>query len=193
MNWWFSVGVPVLVAFLTVLASEPVKMWLYRNKHVDQRRYEVQVDRIPKLVEALGWVGSACELGSGTGWFKEDAKPFDYVDLAGRKIIEAINLGVASAYLFPANWKTEISTTAEELRGVYNEVITEKNYGGQGGARLDKPNPTISSLLQKTVGISDKQRERLQTRYRILLGLDTPERFSVWRLLALPRSVRHDS
>ncbi len=46
---------------------------------------------------------------------------------------------------------------------------------GQGGSRLEKPNQEIFNTLQNAVNVADQERERLQTRYRRLLGLDTGE------------------
>ncbi len=119
MNWWLLVGVPAFVAFVTTVVTEPLKMWLYRNKHVHERRYQMQVDKVPLLVEALGWAGSTRQ-NAYSGWQIADRAPFEYVDKALAKLIEAINLEIATAYLFPADLRAEVKENAEQLRAAFD-------------------------------------------------------------------------
>ena len=165
-----TVVTAAIVALITTIVSEPLKKWLYRNKHIEERRYQVQVEQIPRLVEAYGWAAAA-SVNAHSGWQVEDRQPFDYVNNALSKIIEAVNLGVSIGYLFPTELRDQIATTSESLRALMNDVQIEKNMGGKLGSRLEKPNQKIFDILRKVTAASDSQRETLQTRYRALLGL----------------------
>jgi hypothetical protein len=175
MDLWQTFGVAavtaIVVAFFTTIVSEPIKMWLYRKKHIEERQNQVQLDQLPRLVEALGWAAAASQ-NAYSGWQAEDRKPFDYVNNAQAKIIEAINLGVDTWYLLPTTLRDEISATVERLRNVMNDITLEKNMGGEYGGRLEKPNQKIFDSLQKVVKIADEQRVRLQSHYQRLLGVN---------------------
>ena len=64
----FEYGVTtVVVAALTAIGTEPVRMLLYRNKHIDQKRFLNQADALPKYIIALGWAESTCSNSAAGG------------------------------------------------------------------------------------------------------------------------------
>jgi hypothetical protein len=157
----------VVVAFLTTLASEPLKMLIYRNRHINERRFLNRVDSLPKYIAALNWARSACD-NVNAGWQKSRVGPFYYTGEAAERIGAAINVGIDIAYLFPKGLEADILDFGTTLRQTYNNYIIQINSLPLPAS----PTPTIRQLFSTVAPLVQARQDEMKQKYRELVGLD---------------------
>jgi hypothetical protein len=143
MPWWGTASVAIVVAFITTLLTEPLKMWLYRNKHVEERRFFLQIEWIPKYIAALDWAAAACRKSFG-GVQRVNVAPFYYQDEAATKILEAYNTGMTTASFFEKSFRCGILEFGEKLKRSYDHYLAIR----MGSPPLPGPTPEIHNLFQ---------------------------------------------
>lgn len=168
MTWWATTILAIGVAFVTSLLSEELKIWLYRDKHVRERRFLLQVDWLPKYVEALNWAAGACDLVN-SGWQLEGADPFHYATEAAVKMAEAINTGITTSYFFDG--KTVRPTILE-----FGDRMLKASNAYQIDRDAVRPRPTeltqsMRDVFEKIAREIRAQEATMKTRMDELLGL----------------------
>jgi hypothetical protein len=117
----------VVVAALTAIGTEPIRMLLYRNKHIHQKRFLNQAEALPKYIIALGWAEATCTNVSGGWQHREPEKPFKYASRAIDRLIKAINLGLDLAFLFPKDLEDNILAFGRRMTATVNSYMLKTN------------------------------------------------------------------
>ena len=167
-GFWVTVVTAVVVAFLTTLASEPLKMLLYRNKHIIERRFQNQVDALPKYIAALNWAASACT-NANSGWQQTGVGPFYYTGEAAERLVTAINVGIEVAYLFPKELETDILAFGVVMRTAYNNYMIATNAVTP---LPTQPTPAIQQVFTTMASDVGNRENEMKQRYRKLVELD---------------------